>query len=624
MCGICGFYNFDQRPAQEATLRLMCSRIQHRGPDDEGVYTDGHFGMGMRRLSIIDLDTGHQPLSNEDGTVWTVFNGEIYNYLELREDLQKLGHRFRTRSDTEVLVHLYEQHGADFLRHLRGMFALAIWDTRKQELLLARDPLGIKQLYLCAMDTQVIFASEIKSILAVLEGQLQPDREALSQYLTFLYFPGRSTPFKGITKILPGHYLRINSQGVTEQEFWNLNRFSEISIDFDQACEELLRLVRESVRMHLRSDVPVGVFLSGGIDSSIVTAVAAEMVDNPLNTFTIGYGTEGSYFDERRYADLVARRFRTNHRELTVSPDIREALGLLIHAFDQPFANSSAIPNYYIAQMMSKHVKVALSGLGGDELAAGYERIAGMQLIMRMKHIPQPFLRALKGVVGRIPEAKGGGYLVNRLKRLTTAAMLAPEDAYYSIVASLSDERKQSIVGTGQGDAYDYYRQTVLAANQPEIIRSLLYFDLVSYMTNDLLTLTDITSMANSLEVRVPLIDQRLVEFMFSLPLGYKLRNLEKKYILKKVFRGMLPRAILTRQKRGFSTPIAVWLRGGLREYAGQILSRERVGATGLLNPDGVQGLFEEHLTRRANHQGILFALMTLVLWHENYIQQRI
>ena len=389
MCGICGQYNFYGKPVKEDLLRSMCAVMKHRGPDDEGTYADGHFGMGMRRLSIIDLSTGHQPISNEDGTIWTVLNGEIYNYEELTEDLKKKGHTFITKSDTEVLVHLYEEYGKNFVRLLRGMFGFALWDKGKKELMLARDPLGIKQLYFLKERDAFLFGSEIKCVLRAMQGARKTDTEAFSHYLTFLYLPDNLTIYEGIEKIRPGCILTVNQNGIKSEEYWNLNMLQETEITLPEAQKRLMELMEESISLHLRSDVPLGVFLSGGVDSSIITALASRITDKPLNTFTVGYGKEGDFYDERPYARLIAKQFNTNHHEYIIAPDIEDAIYKLIYYFDEPFANSSAIPNYYISQAMRQSVKVALSGIGGDEVAGGYERYAGVKLLSYLRNTPK-------------------------------------------------------------------------------------------------------------------------------------------------------------------------------------------------------------------------------------------
>ncbi|MDD5757127.1 MAG: asparagine synthase (glutamine-hydrolyzing), partial [bacterium] len=524
MCGICGYYNFNGQPVNEEIIRKMCRVITYRGPDDEGRYVDNAFGMGMRRLSIIDLDSGHQPISNEKDTIWTVFNGEIYNYVELAESLKQKGHIFKTKSDTEVIVHLYEEYGDLFVKHLRGMFAIALWDKNKQELLLARDHLGIKQIYFQKTADSFIFGSEIKCILETSKSPRQVNNTALSHYLTFMYLPEDLTMFEGIVKLKPGHLLKIKGTQVTVSEYWNLNKFAPVEISFENAKEEFQRLLTESIKLHLRSDVPLGVFLSGGIDSSIITALAAKATDKPVNTFTIGYGQEGTFYDEREYAKIVSKAFKTNHHELIINPNVEEAIEKLIGYFDEPFANSSAIPNYYISQMMRREVKVALSGLGGDEIAGGYERILGMKVLLNYQKLPAAAKSLSLFAANLLPDSKKGSYFVNRIKRFTVAAKLSPEEAYYSIIGAVSDERKSKILAKlpwGQ-NSLSLFHQIIGRDPQRDTLRKAMYFDLVSYMPNDLLVLTDRTSMANSLEVRVPLLDQRLVEFMFQLPMEYK------------------------------------------------------------------------------------------------------
>ena len=628
MCGICGQYNFDEKPVKEDLLRSMCVVMKHRGPDDEGTYVDGPFGMGMRRLSIIDLSTGHQPISNEDGTIWTVLNGEIYNYEELTEDLKKKGHVFITKSDTEVLVHLYEEYGKNFVRLLRGMFGFALWDKRKKELMLARDPLGIKQLYFLKERDAFLFGSEIKCVLRAMQGARNTDTEAFSHYLTFLYLPDNLTIYEGIEKIRPGCILTINQNGLKSEEYWNLNVLQGTDITLFEAQKRLMELMEESISLHLRSDVPLGVFLSGGVDSSIITAMASRITDKPLNTFTVGYGKEGDFYDERPYARLIAKQFKTNHHEYIITPDIEDAIYKLIYYFDEPFANSSAIPNYYISQAMRKSVKVALSGLGGDEVAGGYERYAGVKLLSYLSNTPKAFKNMAMAVVSLLPDSKNGNYIADRCKRFIKASIQTAPRAYYSLISGLSDEKKERVFSQQikknmkLNGSFLLFKRLIDGSNQSDPLRAAMYFDIVSYMTNDLLVLADRTSMANSLEVRVPFLDHKLVEFMFKLPNSLKIRGLQKKYLLKKAFKGILPDSILFRKKRGFSTPLSVWLRKDLRQFTHSIFTKERVEATNILDYKGVQSLLAEHLSRKVNNQGVLFALLTFVLWHERYIQQ--
>jgi len=628
MCGICGQYNFDEKPVKEDLLRSMCVVMKHRGPDDEGTYVDGPFGMGMRRLSIIDLSTGHQPISNEDGTIWTVLNGEIYNYEELTEDLKKKGHVFITKSDTEVLVHLYEEYGKNFVRLLRGMFGFALWDKRKKELMLARDPLGIKQLYFLKERDAFLFGSEIKCVLRAMQGARNTDTEAFSHYLTFLYLPDNLTIYEGIEKIRPGCILTINQNGLKSEEYWNLNVLQGTDITLFEAQKRLMELMEESISLHLRSDVPLGVFLSGGVDSSIITAMASRITDKPLNTFTVGYGKEGDFYDERPYARLIAKQFKTNHHEYIITPDIEDAIYKLIYYFDEPFANSSAIPNYYISQAMRKSVKVALSGLGGDEVAGGYERYAGVKLLSYLSNTPKAFKNMAMAAVSLLPDSKNGNYIADRCKRFIKASIQTAPRAYYSLISGLSDEKKERVFSQQikknmkLNGSFLLFKRLIDGSNQSDPLRAAMYFDIVSYMTNDLLVLADRTSMANSLEVRVPFLDHKLVEFMFKLPNSLKIRGLQKKYLLKKAFKGILPDSILFRKKRGFSTPLSVWLRKDLRQFTHSIFTKERVEATNILDYKGVQSLLTEHLSRKVNNQGVLFALLTFVLWHERYIQQ--
>ena len=386
--------------------------------------------------------------------------------------------------------------------------------------------------------------------------------------------------------------------------------------------------MNESIRLHLRSDVPLGVFLSGGIDSSIITALASRFTDKPLNTFTIGYGNEGGFYDERPYARVVAEQFKTNHQELVVSPNIEETIYKLINYFDEPFANSSAIPNYYISQAMRKHVKVGLSGLGGDEIAAGYERYAGMKMLLGFVNYPRILKLIGKKIVNIFPDSKQGSYFSDRCKRFMRALDLPVNEAYFSLISGITETNKQHVLS----DSYKYrekisndlFNSIMNSCHASDELRKIMQFDLTSYTTNDLLILTDRTSMANSLEVRVPFLDRKLVEFMYSIPVSYVLKGFQKKYLLQQAFKNILPSRILYRKKRGFSTPLSVWLRGDLRSFTLKVLSKDRIEATQALSYAGVQDLLNDHLERKANNQGVLFALITFVLWHEIFVQKKI
>lgn len=629
MCGICGQYNFNAVPVNNDAIINMCRVIAHRGPDDEGVYLDKNFGMGMRRLSIIDLNTGHQPISNEDGTIWTVLNGEIYNYKELTEKLQKKGHQFKTKSDTEVIVHLYEEFGSEFVKLLRGMFGLALWDVNRKELLLARDPLGIKQLYFFRNQDMFIFGSEIKCILKILEKSITINYQALNHYFTFLYFPDDLTIFDGILKVRPGHLIKIKGREICEFKYWKLNQFGINKITFSDAKQQFLSLFEESMRLHLRSDVPLGVFLSGGIDSSIITAIGARLVDKPLNTFTVGYGGEGNFYDERVFARMVAKLFKTNHQEYLVTPDIKNAIYNLVHFFDEPFANASAIPNYYISKVMRKEVKVALSGLGGDEIAGGYERYSAIRLLRAYNKMPNFARKFIKKSIEFFPDSGNGNYFSDRCKRFVRAAGLSEKKAYFSLIAAIGEEKKQMLFSEQvrkkitEFDSFELFSKIVTGFDQNEMENTAMYFDIVSYATNDLLVLSDRTSMANSLEVRVPFFDHKLVEFMAGLPVEYKIKGLEKKYLFKESFKNILPKEILYRTKRGFSTPLSVWLRSDLKNFCLDIFSKEKIESTEVLNYGCVKNLLENHLSMKSNNQGIIFAIMTFIVWHQVYIQNK-
>ena len=623
MCGIAGTLSLEPGGRVDAaTVRRMCRVLAHRGPDDEGVHVDRELGMGMRRLKIIDLATGRQPMANEDGSVWTVFNGEIYNYRELRRTLEQAGHRFATTSDTEVIVHLYEEHGEDFVQHLTGMFGLAVWDARRRVLLLARDRLGIKPLYYVADGRRVLFASEIKALLQD-DVSREVELQALDDYLALGYVPGSQSIFRAIRKVPPGHLLRCTQAGVVERRYWSLAYPALPARPRSPAdyAEELRALLRRVTAEHLLADVPLGVFLSGGVDSSTLVALMRELDVDPLRTFSIG-------FDERSYNELdgarvVARTFGTEHHELVVRPDAAALLPELVRALDEPFADSSAIPVYCVARLARQHVTVALSGEGGDEVFGGYLTYRAYKVATAYRRIPRPLTALLPALVRRLPTSHRRVSFDYKAKRFVEGAYLPPADAHCWWKLVFSPDARATLYARAPAvdDAARLYREAWDGCGAPDALTRLQHIDLTVYLPDDLLVKADRMSMATSLEVRVPFVDHRVVEFAAGLPPDLKVHRLTTKYILKRAMAGTVPSRILSGKKRGFNVPIASWLTGDLREMVHDVLSEARVRRAGFFDPAAVSAMIRAHEAREADYSRNIYALLMFSLWCDEYLR---
>jgi asparagine synthase (glutamine-hydrolysing) len=627
MCGIAGIHHLNAAQSADAgELKHMLDVIVHRGPDDEGQYVEGPIAIGMRRLSIIDLSTGHQPIHNEDRTVWVVFNGEIYNYQSLRTTLEQRGHRFYTQSDTETLVHLYEEHGDRLVEHLNGMYCFALWDAARQRLLLGRDRLGEKQLYYARRNGKLAFGSEIKCVLQSDVAGRDLDPTALDGYLNYLYVPAPRTIFADIRELPPAHTLSVERGELHMRRYWDLEYRSAQGDDQGAVVESFRAQFRRSVRSRLVADVPLGALLSGGIDSSAIVAEMAAAASGPVKTFCIGYGGAGSYYDERRYARMVAERFGTEHHEFEVQPDVVQLIPELVRCFDQPFADSSAIANYYVFRETRRHVKVVLSGLGGDEVAAGYERYVGLLLTRYYRALPAWLRRGLvERAVAALPESRSGSRTAERIKRFVRTAAAEPAVAYRAMISAFDDGWRERLYTPAMRARIDqsasqlFFDQYFGREGVPDLLNRALYADTMTYLSGDLLTLTDRMSMVHSIEARAPFVDHELVEFMAGVPAALKLRRGTKKHLLKQAFRGTLPDEILFRRKQGFTVPLTVWFRNELNPMLRQLLSRERIERLGWFDPAVVQQLIEEHTSLRENHHARIWALLMLMVWHEQY-----
>ena len=631
MCGICGKFNYDlAKPVEEELLRRMCSVLVHRGPDDEGIYTRGPIGLGHRRLSIIDLSpAGHQPMSHEDGTVWIVFHWEIYNFLELRGDLEKQGYQFRSRTDTEVLLRLYEAEGVACLQRLRGMFAFAIWDARKRLLFLARDRLGKKPLFYRAEPTSFIFASEIKAILQDPEVKREVDPVAIHHYLTYQYVPSPFCAFKGISKLSPAHYLLCRDGKVEVKRYWKLcylpKHPASTARQHRQLEEELLDRFEEAVRLRLISDVPLGAFLSGGVDSSAVVAMMSRLTKQPVKTFSIGFD-EASY-NELPYARIVADRFKTDHTEFKVKPNAVEVLPKLIWHYNEPYADPSAIPTYYVSKLAREYVTVVLNGDAGDENFAGYGRYVANEYARRYQGMI-PFLhsRAFQGILQKMPHSSRPDSFSWRLKRFVEELSKSPEIRNLGWLCHFDNEKKERLytedfkARLNGIDSYELLLEKYREAEADDFIDSTLYSDVMMYLPDDLLVKVDIASMANSLEARSPFLDHIFMEFVARVPAQLKLKGKKTKYILKQALRNILPAQILNRSKMGFGVPIDYWLINELRPMAYDLLLGQRHLERGYFKRSFIEKMLDEHCSTKWNWQYQIWNLMMLELWHRTFI----
>lgn len=618
MCGIAGYLSRGE-PAQEAIVRAMCGSIRHRGPDDEGVYLDGRCGIGMRRLSIIDLSTGHQPLSNEDGSVWVVFNGEIYNYPEIRSRLESLGHTFSTHSDTEVLVHLYEQDGLDGVQRLRGMYAYAIWDQRKKSLFLARDRLGKKPLYVATFPQGIYFASEIKCFLAV-GLPLEPDNEALQLYLQFGYVPDPWSAYRNVRKLPPASWMQIDSSGqIRSGSYWQVpppTASGPSSFREDEAIQQLRELFDDSVRCRLMADVPLGAFLSGGIDSSLVVASMALQTGKPVQTFSIGW--EEASHNELPWARQIAERYETDHHEIIVRPDAVSLIQKLAGYFDEPFADSSAIPTFLVSEFASRTVKVALSGDGGDEFFGGYPSFQQAERLTAWDSLPG-FARSLLSLTGDLLPYQFYGK--NYLRCISRPSAL---ERYFEQTTFSTHYMRQHLLQPQWLLPFDaqFLRKTFDGAILPDsagAVSQAMHFEATAKLAGDILVKVDRMSMATGLEVRSPLLDHRLVEFASTLPHHWKIHGGKGKQILRKAFGDRLPENFFTRPKQGFGIPMEAWFRGPLRDFLYDHLESSAFAGRDILRPGKIRLLLTEHLQGRRDNSVFLWLLLMLEMWFRGH-----
>ncbi len=613
MCGIAGFL-LREGKASLCAVRAMCDQIRHRGPDDEGYHVEGGCAIGMRRLSIIDLSTGHQPMANEDGSVWVVFNGEIYNYQELRADLIAHGHRFVTNSDTETLVHLYEDQGAEGLRRLRGMFAYAIWDARQKRLFLARDRFGKKPLYYALLPEGLYFGSELKCLRAA-GVPCEIDAEALRLFFQFTYIPEPRSCFRAIRKLPAGCWLSYDADGTVHQgRYWQFpTPVAETPADFSEAsvCTRLREKFDESVRIRMIADVPLGAFLSGGIDSSSVVASMALASPEPVRTFSIGF--EESAFNELEYAAMVARQYHTDHHEIVVRPDAVDLVSRLVRHFDEPFGDSSAIPTFIVSEFAVRHVKVALSGDGGDELFAGYDRFQTLDKLRKLDRVPQALRTFISWAADRLPYSAYGKNYLHMLSRATAL------ERYFESNFAPWFLRQELLQADWMLPADGAYLIRSLAGfllpGDADLLSQALFFETTQNLPGDMLVKVDRMSMANSLEVRCPLLDHELGELAAAVPNGWKIRNGKGKYILLRALDDRLPPALLNRGKMGFGVPLASWFRGALKTFLWDHLSSTSFIERGIVSPAFVQQMLQEHDCGRRDNSQWLWSMLMLEQW---------
>jgi asparagine synthase (glutamine-hydrolysing) len=620
MCGICGMLSLDGAGTPDrGMLRAMNDSLTHRGPDSAGELVDGPLAMAMRRLSIIDLEGGDQPIGNEDGSIQAIQNGEIYNFRELGEELRRKGHELRTRSDTEVLAHLYEEHGTGFAERLRGMFAVAIWDKRRRRLTIARDRYGIKPLYYRERGGRLSFASELKALLCQPDFSREIDLGALEAYLAMNFVPAPLTIFREARKLPPGHLLICEDGKVRVERYAHPRPVGAGEVrgeSTEELAEELRSRLRDSVRAHLIADVPVGVLLSGGVDSGTLTALATEQSDDAVKTFTVGFKEAG--WSEAEPARMMAKAFGTEHHELIVEPDAVEMLPKIVEIFDEPFADNSALPTYLVSQLASEHVKVVLSGEGGDELFGGYFSYVGDLWAPRVG----PAVTALRSVIERLPSGSSSARLDDRLKRFARGAHLDQPERHASWSQVFSPQAREELLVEQEGGGFDplaAHRQRWQASAGAEELSRAQDVDFGVYMVDDILVKIDRASMACSLESRVPFLDPAVTDFALALPASQKIRLLSKKRLLRKAVAPLLPDEIVNAPKRGFALPVASWFRGELLPFARDVLSPQRVRAQGMLDPDAVTAAIDVHVSGSEDLSRNIWGLICLSLWYDRY-----
>ena len=632
MCGIAGILYRDGKVPDKELIRRMCDTMAHRGPDGKGNIALAGCGFGHRRLSIIDLECGAQPMSNEDESVWITFNGEIYNFPELKLELEALGHKFRTRSDTETIVHLYEEKGAELLNRLRGMFALGIWNTRKKVLLLARDRIGKKPLYYFEDNEGIYFASEIKALLVLKNCPRQIDPRSIELFLAYQSIPGEHTIFDGVKRLAPGHMLIWKPDCHAKvSKYWEANWSEKTKMNYEDAKLRLRELILDAVKCRLISDVPLGAFLSGGVDSSAVVAAMAEVSDAPVKTFSIGFPQ--SDFDETKYARIIAKKFGTQHEEFIVEPNAISILPKLVWHYDQPYADSSALPTYYVSQVTRQRVTVALNGDGGDEFFGGYERYRALLFYKLFRSMTNEPLRSLfESATKFIPEGSMNRSIPRKIRRFAAAARLEPDKFNISLFEyfdlnqrkELYSDEFQTRLNGYNADRYLFEIMNADSMTEADEIDKVLRADTLMYLPDTLLVKVDIASMAVSLEARSPLLDTSIMEFAASLPREWKVGMFQSKKILKDAHRGIIPDEVMFRRKMGFSMPVSHWFRNELHEFLKEVLLDNKSIGRNYFKRSSIETLISEHKSGMKNNANKLWALLMLELWHREVLEKRV
>jgi asparagine synthase (glutamine-hydrolysing) len=623
MCGICGVVSFQPNsPADRSTLLQMNASIQHRGPDDEGYYEDDQVSLAMRRLSIIDLHTGQQPISNESGDIWVVYNGEIYNFQKVRAALEQRGHIFKTQTDTEVIVHAYEEYGDECVTYFNGMFAIALWDARKRRLFLARDRLGIKPLYYWSGVDKLVFGSELKALILHPEVPRQVDLAALDLFLTLEYIPAPRTIYKDVFKLLPGHQLVVEKGKLKVTQYWEVP-YQPITQTEAECGEILSGLIKESVRLRLISDVPLGAFLSGGIDSSTIVGYMSQSANEPVRTFSIGF--EDDTYNELPYAEVVAKHFGTKHHVEVLKSDFSDLTEQLVTHFDEPFADTSIFPTFLVSKIASREVKVVLSGDGGDELFAGYDTYRAEKLDQYYRYLPRPLRQqVLPRIAGWLPPQSAKKGTINKIKRMVEGGALDASLQHARWMMFLNSAEKYSLyqsdlrVTLNDHLTTDFFKDHFEKANCFDRLAQQQYVDVKTYLADDILTKVDRMSMAVSIEARVPMLDYHIVEFALNLPAHMKLNGGRTKSILRHAVKDLVPQSVLEKPKEGFSIPMKQWLCTSLKPMMLDLLSKTALQKHGYFNHAVVAEWIQEHLDGRVNHSHRLWALMVFEMWHQN------
>jgi asparagine synthase (glutamine-hydrolysing) len=625
MCGIVGQLRPPGQQVRPDLLARMCAGLEHRGPDARGIFCEGRAGLGIQRLRVIDIEGGDQPIYNEDRSVVVVLNGEIYNYRELRDDLRARGHHFASQGDTEVIAHLYEEHGADCVRHLHGMFAFALWDARRHQLLIGRDRVGKKPLLYSFRDGVLSFASEHHALLQDEEIARDVDHDAVDAFLTFGYVPTPLSAIRGVRKLPPAHTLLVRDGRISLRRYWQLDYTRKLDdAPVEELCERIREGLRAATRKRLVADVPLGAFLSGGIDSSAVVAAMAEASSGAVRTFSIGF--DHQEFDELPHARAIAERFGTSHEEFLVRADAIQVMPQLIRHYGEPFGDPSAIPSFYLAELTRRHVTVALNGDGGDESFAGYTRYVANAVADRLELIPRGMRRSIAAAGARLPTGGGVASPMNKLRRLTSTLALDPAARYARYVSWSDAAQRTALYRPDFAEMLDPARAAAVigapwaAASGRSVVDRMLEVDVSTYLVDDLIAKIDIATMAHALEARSPFLDHELMQLAASIPAGMKVRGGQKKWILREALRGWLPDDILDRPKQGFSVPLSAWLRGDLRDWSRDILLDADTLARGYFDPAAVRGLLDRHDAGADGEAKRLWSLLMLELWHRDFI----